>query len=79
MKNKFIIFFCSLVASNAGAFQAKISLNGLNDHGKTSSLESHFYGFHEMDAQNIHPGTCGAKPISGCQCSYCTQLRNSSN
>ena len=39
------------------------------------NIENLFYGFHAMEAQPVNIGSCAAVPVAGCQCAFCTQLR----
>ncbi|HFW1990307.1 TPA: hypothetical protein ACIA3T_004011 [Salmonella enterica subsp. enterica serovar Saintpaul] len=39
-------------------------------------LLSKFYSAIHAEMQNIPVGTCGVAPVPGCQCAWCTALRN---
>ncbi|EDT1338872.1 TPA: hypothetical protein JEO25_000513 [Salmonella enterica subsp. enterica serovar Wangata] len=39
-------------------------------------LLSKFYSATHAEMQNIPVGTCGVTPVPGCQCAWCTALRN---
>ncbi|HIF3107564.1 TPA: hypothetical protein ACXZUL_004808 [Salmonella enterica] len=39
-------------------------------------LLSKFYSATHSEMQNIPVGTCGVTPVPGCQCAWCSALRN---
>lgn len=39
-------------------------------------LLSNFYSTMHQDMQNLPFGTCGVTPVPGCQCAWCTSIRN---
>lgn len=39
-------------------------------------LLSKFYSATHEDMQNLPVGTCGVTPVPGCQCAWCSALRN---
>ncbi|RJF56112.1 hypothetical protein D4100_10970 [Serratia inhibens] len=76
MKIQLSLLFLGLLAGRAAAFQSKVPEPQPEQAGAAeSNLENMFYGFHAMDAQAVNIGTCAALPQAGCQCAFCTQLR----
>ncbi|EDX2836282.1 hypothetical protein H8467_003622 [Salmonella enterica] len=43
---------------------------------REDQLLSKFYSATHAQMQNIPVGTCGVTPVPGCQCAWCTALRN---
>lgn len=76
MKIQLSLLFLGLLAGRAAAFQSKVpEPQPEQARAAENTLENMFYGFHAMDAQAVNIGTCGALPQAGCQCAFCTQLR----
>ncbi len=77
MKNTLPLILLSFMSAKAAAFQAKMPPIAPTSASATSKLASPFVGFHALDRQNIKPGdVCAAFSVNGCQCPFCTQLRN---
>ncbi|WP_437614306.1 hypothetical protein [Erwinia sp. V71] len=77
MNKHFSLLLLSLVAGKASAFQAKIAVDGTSQPQVATEVTAPFLGFHALDSQAIHPGTCSAVSVNGCGCPFCVQLRNS--
>lgn len=76
MKIQLSLLFLGLLAGRAAAFQSKVpEPQPEQTRAAENSLENMFYGFHAMDAQAVNIGTCAALPQAGCQCAFCTMLR----
>ncbi|HBK4767374.1 TPA: hypothetical protein LLS86_000869 [Serratia liquefaciens] len=76
MKIQLSLLFLGLLAGRAAAFQSKVpEPRPEQARAAENSLENMFYGFHAMDAQAVNIGTCAALPQAGCQCAFCTMLR----
>lgn len=76
MKIQLSLLFLGLLAGRAAAFQSKVpEPQPEQAHAAENSLENMFYGFHALDAQAVNIGTCAALPQAGCQCAFCTMLR----
>jgi len=76
MKIQLSLLFLGLAAGQAAAFQSKVpEPQPEQARSAESTLETMFYGFHAMDAQAVNIGTCAAVPVTGCQCAFCTLLR----
>ena len=76
MKIQLSLLFLGLLAGRAAAFQSKVpETQPEQTRSAENSLENLFYGFHALDAQTVNIGTCAALPQAGCQCAFCTMLR----
>ncbi|MDT3249659.1 hypothetical protein QZQ97_01815 [Serratia sp. root2] len=76
MKIQLSLLFLGLAAGQAAAFQSKVpEPQPEQARAAENTLETMFYGFHAMDAQAVNTGTCAALPQAGCQCAFCTLLR----
>ncbi|MFP7605767.1 hypothetical protein [Serratia quinivorans] len=76
MKIQLSLLFLGLLAGRAAAFQSKVpETQPEQARSAENSLENLFYGFHALDAQAVNIGTCAALPQAGCQCAFCTMLR----
>ncbi len=76
MKIQLSLLFLSLLAGKAAAFQSKVpEPRPEQARAAEQNIENLFYGFHAMDAQPVNIGSCAAVPVVGCQCAFCTQLR----
>ncbi|CAI0728087.1 Uncharacterised protein [Serratia entomophila] len=76
MKIQLSLLFLGLAAGQAAAFQSKVpEPQPEQARAAEDNIESLFYGFHALDAQALNPGTCAAVPVTGCQCAFCTLLR----
>ena len=77
MKTPLSLLFLGLLAGKAAAFQSR---QPEPQQTPTPSIEKQlanpFYGFHVMTMQAVNTNTCAAVPVIGCQCAFCTQLRN---
>lgn len=76
MKTQLSLLFLGLLAGQAAAFQSKVP-ETQPEQARTveNNIENQFYGFHALDAQAVNIGTCAALPQAGCQCAFCTMLR----
>ncbi|WP_235363221.1 hypothetical protein [Serratia marcescens] len=76
MKIQLSLLFLSLLAGKAAAFQSKVP-EPRPEQARVAeqNIEHLFYGFHAMDTQPVSIGSCAAVPVAGCQCAFCTQLR----
>ena len=76
MKIQLSLLFLSLLAGKAAAFQSKVPEPRTEQaRAAEQNIENLFYGFHAMDAQPVNIGRCEAVPVAGCQCAFCTPLR----
>ncbi|HEI8866316.1 TPA: hypothetical protein SLG40_001808 [Serratia odorifera] len=77
MKPQLSALLLTLLAGKAMAFQAQVSSPQPAQAGSAANaFESRFYGFHAMDTQAVSIGSCSTRPVAGCQCVFCTLLRN---
>ncbi|WP_409307304.1 hypothetical protein [Pectobacterium sp. B1J-3] len=77
MQKNISLVFLSLIATQASAFQAKITPVNTVPSVNTMSPYVTFSGFSAFDQQSLHPGICSTVSINGCGCIFCTQLRMS--
>ncbi|MGO2155980.1 MAG: hypothetical protein ACTH5V_09435 [Serratia proteamaculans] len=76
MKIQLSLLFLGLLAGRAAAFQSRVpEPQPEQTRAAENNIENRFYGFHALDAQTVNVGTCAALPQSGCQCAFCTMLR----
>lgn len=77
MKAQLSLLFLSLLAGKDTAFQPRQpEPQPAKAPGFEKQLVNQFYGFHAMAVQAVDTNTCAAVPVMGCQCAFCTQLRN---
>lgn len=77
MKAQLSLLFLSLLAGKANAFQPRqLELQPAKAPSIEKQLVNQSYGFHFMAMQAVNTSTCAAVPVMGCQCAFCTQLRN---
>ncbi|WP_413508482.1 hypothetical protein [Serratia proteamaculans] len=76
MKIQLSLLFLGLLAGRAAAFQSRVpEPQPKQTRAAENNIENRFYGFHALDAQTVNVGTCAALPQAGCQCAFCTMLR----
>ena len=79
MKISKIVAF-SLTMASALAFQAKDTtgsdLSGKQLRATEDSIISNFYSQHSRQFQTTTLGTCAAVAVPGCNCPFCSMLRN---
>lgn len=76
MKIQLSLLFLGLLAGRATAFQSRVpEPQPEQARAAENNIENRFYGFHALDAQTVNVGTCVALPQAGCQCAFCTMLR----
>ncbi|CAI0972809.1 hypothetical protein AB6825_07175 [Serratia proteamaculans] len=76
MKIQLSLLFLGLLAGRAAAFQSRVpEPQPEQTRAAENNIENRFYGFHALDAQTVNVGTCAALPQAGCQCAFCTMLR----
>ncbi|EIP3426428.1 hypothetical protein LSE82_005310 [Salmonella enterica] len=67
---------CLAATFPAYAFKSTVQQTTGDLRGREDQLLSKFYSTTHAQMQNIPVGTCGATPVPGCQCAWCTALRN---
>lgn len=77
MKTPLSLLFLGLLAGKAAAFQSRQPEPQPTQPATIENqLANPFYAFHVMATQAVNTNTCAAVPVIGCQCAFCTQLRN---
>ncbi|WP_241898826.1 hypothetical protein [Erwinia sp. OLFS4] len=61
-----------LAAGKAGAFQARVSM----PEGNNASQRLAAFKIVLADGRSFQIGVCDAHSVNGCNCPFCTQLRN---
>ncbi|AXC74168.1 hypothetical protein ABGY98_005287 [Salmonella enterica] len=67
---------CMAAASPAYAFKSTVQQTTTDLRQHEDQLLSKFYSATHEDMQNLPVGTCGVTPVPGCQCAWCSALRN---
>ncbi|EHC5874049.1 hypothetical protein JR782_004929 [Salmonella enterica subsp. enterica serovar Eastbourne] len=67
---------CVAAAFPVYAFKSTVQQTTADLRLHEDQLLSKFYSATRADMQNIPVGTCGVTPVQGCQCAWCTALRN---
>lgn len=67
---------CLAATFPAYAFKSTVQQTTGELRQHEDQLMSKFYSATHADMQNIPVGTCGVTPVPGCQCAWCTALRN---
>ncbi|EAO2673708.1 hypothetical protein E2U79_22465 [Salmonella enterica] len=67
---------CLAATFPAYAFKSTVQQTTGDLRVPEDQLLSKFYSATHAQMQNIPVGTCGVTPVPGCQCAWCTALRN---
>lgn len=67
---------CLAATFPAYAFKSTIQEASPDLRSRETQLLSKFYSATHADMQSMPFGTCGSTPVPGCQCAWCTALRN---
>ncbi|EKR9891660.1 hypothetical protein QAA20_004788 [Salmonella enterica] len=67
---------CLAATFPAYAFKSTVQQTTGDLRGREDQLLSKFYSATHAQMQSIPVGTCGVTPVPGCQCAWCTALRN---
>lgn len=67
---------CIAAAFPSYAYKSTVQLPTTDLRQHEDQLLSKFYSATHEDMQNLPVGTCGVTPVPGCQCAWCTALRN---
>ncbi|EBV1274078.1 hypothetical protein D6T17_25795 [Salmonella enterica subsp. enterica serovar Oranienburg] len=67
---------CLAATFPAYAFKSTVQQTTGDLRIREDQLLSKFYSATHTQMQNIPVGTCGVTPVPGCQCAWCTALRN---
>lgn len=67
---------CMVVVFPVYAFKSTVQPATGNLRLHEDQLLSNFYSTIHQDMQNLPPGICGVTPLPGCQCVWCSSLRN---
>ncbi|EKY8363976.1 hypothetical protein RDV39_004780 [Salmonella enterica] len=67
---------CLAATFPAYAFKSTVQQTTGDLRVREDQLLSKFYSATHAQMQNIPVGTCGVTPVAGCQCAWCTALRN---
>ncbi|EDY5736065.1 hypothetical protein GQ105_005014 [Salmonella enterica] len=71
-----LIPLCLAATFPAYAFKSTVQQTTGDLRIREDQLLSKFYSATHAQMQNIPVGTCGVTPVPGCQCAWCTALRN---
>ncbi|EIX9714627.1 TPA: hypothetical protein QH656_004778 [Klebsiella aerogenes] len=78
--SKIVAFSLTMASTPALAFQAKDTtgsdLSGKQLRATEDSIISNFYSQHSRQFQTTTLGTCAAVAVLGCNCPFCSMLRN---
>lgn len=67
---------CMAAAFPVYAFKSTVQQTTADLRLHEDQLLSKFYSATHENMQNLPVGTCGATPVPGCQCAWCSALRN---
>ncbi|EIG9527484.1 hypothetical protein LGE20_005039 [Salmonella enterica] len=67
---------CLAATFPAYAFKSTVQQATTDLRTREDQLLSKFYSATHAQMQNIPAGTCGVTPVPGCQCAWCSALRN---
>ncbi|EAB6034549.1 hypothetical protein DRE43_28395 [Salmonella enterica subsp. enterica serovar Java] len=67
---------CVAAVFPAYAFKSTVQQTASDLRLHEDQLLSKFYSATHEDMQNLPVGTCGVTPVPGCQCAWCSALRN---
>ncbi|EJI1747217.1 hypothetical protein NDG12_004298 [Salmonella enterica] len=70
------ISLCLAATFPAYAFKSTVQQATTDLRSREDQLLSKFYSATHAQMQNIPVGTCGVTPVPGCQCAWCSALRN---
>lgn len=67
---------CVAAAFPVYAFKSTVQQTTSDLHLHEDQLLSKFYSATHEDMQKLPVGTCSVTPVPGCQCAWCSALRN---